>query len=158
MTDHDEVHKYRPNRKSAVALGAVFGVTAIALAILGSLLTEADVSSMDGPERLLFTVVSVRWFSWVMAAAFAALAARVTARGYRTAPALTIDTFGFTLGGEHRTPWEEVDEIRTFPKPEVLQLRLGERVVSLTSFDLGDDPEVVAERMAHLRAQRLPPE
>jgi hypothetical protein len=156
MSEHEEVHEYRPSRTAAVALGGIFAVTAIVLAVLGTLLTDADVSGIDGIERLLFTVVPVRWFSWAMAAVFLAMGARVVARGFRSAPVLVLDRTGLTLDGEGRTPWNEVDEIRSLPKPSALQLRLGERTVSLSSFDLGDDPASVAECMAELKARRPP--
>jgi hypothetical protein len=158
MSTSEEVLEYRPSRTAAVVLGTVFVTTGVVLAVLGALLTESDVSGMDGLQRLLFSVVSVRWFSWAMAAVFAALGVRIVARGFRAAPALILEAAGLTLGGEERTPWDHVDEIRTLPKPPVLQLRLGDRVVSLSSFDLGDDPAAVAERMAQLRTRSPAPE
>ena len=158
MSTSEEVLEYRPSRTAAVVLGTVFIATGIVLAILGALLTESDVSGMDGLQRLLFSVVSVRWFSWAMAAVFAALGVRIVARGFRAAPALALEAAGFTLGGEERIPWDHVDEIRTLPKPPVLRLRLGDRVVSLSSFDLGADPAAVAGRMAELRTRSPAPE
>jgi len=64
-------------------MGSIWIVAAAVLIWIGFVLDQSSVSSMSGFERILFTVVSVRWFSWIAALAFIYLGVQ-TFRGARS--------------------------------------------------------------------------
>ena len=57
-------------RGAILVLSSIWFVTAAVLIWIGAVLDQGSAEAMSGLERLLFTVVSIRWFSWLMAAVF----------------------------------------------------------------------------------------
>jgi len=58
---------------SPIFVSTVFFVAAAVLVFVGYTLDQEDASNMQGIQRLLFMVISIRWFSWVFAAIFAGI-------------------------------------------------------------------------------------
>lgn len=144
---------FRPKRWVAVSLGGVFGAAACLLVYVGWVLGPNDVEAMDGLRRLLFTVVSIQWFAWAFAAVFALLGARVASVGFRVHPTLRIHPHGLSIGGGVPVPWTDLGEVRTRPKPEVLEIDIGDRTLTWPAFELGADPRRVAELIVARRGR-----
>lgn len=155
MTDGAPPLIYRPRAGVAAFLGGVFLVTAAILLFLGWILGPDDVSAMDGVQRLLFNLVSIRWFSWIGALAFGLLGARIVSVMFRTEAALEIRDAGLTIRGEGPIPWLAVGEVRVRRKPEVLEVEIGDRTLRWSPFELGADPSAVAAELGK-RRDRLP--
>lgn len=99
---HTETLEYRPNTMLGLALAAVCSVTAAMLLWIGFVLGPDDVASMDGLNLILFTVVSIRLFSWAAAAVFAVLAIFLARRTLHAEATLTISPNGVTLPNMHQ--------------------------------------------------------
>ena len=107
-----ERHVYGPNRTFAMVAVSVFIGTAFALAWLGTALGPKDLGAMDGFQKLLFTVVPIRPFSWVFSAVFGFFGVRLGLRGWRARPSLIISTQGFSVGTGALQPWSQLSVVK----------------------------------------------
>jgi len=69
------------SKAGPILLSSIFLVTAAVLAFIGYALDQEDAANMEGLQRILFTVVSIRWFAWIFAVVFASLGILVLKKG-----------------------------------------------------------------------------
>ena len=145
MSDPKE---FRPDRRVSGLAALLFVGTGAVLIWLGFVLAPSDREAMDGFQRLLFTIVPIKPFSWAMGLVFMALGLRVAYRGLRGPPSLVVSDAGLTLGAKGEVPWLAVARV-SLPSPDSLLIEIlrdtePERTV-LSRFELGRDPEAVVE-------------
>jgi len=76
-SERDQAPSETPSANAAKVFSAIFFVTAAVLAFIGYALDPGAASDMQGFQRLLFTFVSIRWFSWLFAVVFAVMGFRI---------------------------------------------------------------------------------
>lgn len=167
--------QYRPTVLAGLVLTGIFAATAIILAWLGMILDPSDVDAMDGFTRVLFTAVPIRLFSWAGAAICLLFAGAIARRTFRSAPTLVLSESGLVIHERPRVPWSDI-RAADVTRGGVLRIvvdrrgaterldaapalsrqrrsRTDQRSVTLSSFDLGADPSLVA---AEIEVRRAP--
>jgi hypothetical protein len=120
------VVEYRPNKTLGFAFAALFILTAAILLWVGSILGPDDVASVDGFNRILFTVVPISLFSWAGASVFTVLGLLIARQSLRTDPTLTISDDGATLANGTAIQWSDVISVEA--KESELVLTIAEDV------------------------------
>ncbi len=102
---------FRPRKAVGVLFSFFCCVAAPALIWVGFALGPSDVESMDGFNRLLFSVVSIRLFAWAGAILFVGIAILIAASVFRKQPTLTLIP-GVGIRAEGRLwRWNEIASI-----------------------------------------------
>jgi hypothetical protein len=171
--------EFRPGRSRGWLFATLFLLAAAALVWTGAVVTDDARSAMNWPEQLLFTVVPIRGFAWLGAAVFLALAVLVVVRSRRTAATLVVADATLTLPEGTVVAWRDVRSVRAV-RQDRIDIGLPSGVVrtpahrlrsllrfwthrpptdqvSISAFDLGADPHVVAALLRARSTGRLPP-
>ncbi len=164
--------EFRPRKSTGLFLAGVLIVTGCIMIWLGFILNPADAEATDGIARLLFTVVPIRWFSWLFGLVFVLMGFQKFRQVFRDAPVLSLTEGGLILETGAVIPWTHIksvevskddilhiDIVRDRAPPDAESERLpGPRInsrnrpVVLSSFELGEDPKIVAEAIEARRS------
>lgn len=172
MNQPVEPLSWSPSRGIALLNIVLLLGTAALLLWIGSVLGSDAVDAMDGFERVLFTLVPIRPFTWVMSVIMTALGLKVAHYAFAGEPSLRLDAGGLRFRDGTTVGWDDVEVL----DPEhSATLRLtasafmstgsgrasrkarttpdGRPVRELSSFDLGEDPRVVAREIERRRPE-----
>jgi len=168
----EEPLTWSPSRGMGLLSLIVMVGTAILLLWIGTVLDSDAVDAMDGFEKLLFSIVPIGPFTWVMSVVLTALGLESAHSAFRGGTTLRLDAEGLHFRDGLKVSWDDVEVVDperaaslrlaspAFRKP-TSDGRPGKEsrsprpaIRELSSFDLGEDPRVVAKEIQRRRSDR----